>query len=435
MSIALSSPTNFNSSLSVGSTGVLDWSSLNNGGQWARIAEHNQNVWPMLRIKNESGYGLLIQFPLSNKSLNLGAGAWGDIQFHPDEIKLNWTVLYALSNMQVAQLLGTMYEPGEHVDAIPHLGNSPVATAGITQISNVQTLTNDNQIPNTTVIEATPNDQSTSSIVDRNDASGFRQVLSANVLRKIWNVTRGNSGAGKAVIQFGDSGDTTITNFYGTASNVPATGITAGTLAAGVNEPAANVQPGVYPTGQFTCVAANTVTSIAMLMQSGNTTGAHGDILELVNGVDTTWGFVQGVGDSVQSPFGAGAYLYDLKNGDTVYQNATKFVVPFTHDIQVKGKIATNNATDKGVSFKDNAPNVEFDAAAPASTARGIIFASIDTAGALHAGVEVTSNGVTRVGSNDPTLGNPRIATYIGTTDPASRSGVTVQDGDIWFNI
>lgn len=102
--------------------------------------------------------------------------------------------------------------------------------------------------------------------------------------------------------------------------------------------------------------------------------------------------------------------------------------------VNMRGTWYVPTATDRGFSIKDNSPNIEFDVLAPNGTARGFLFASIDSSNVLHGCFEGTSNGVCRVGSNDPTLGNPRVATYIGTTDPAGRAGVTVQDGDVWLN-
>jgi hypothetical protein len=76
-------------------------------------------------------------------------------------------------------------------------------------------IVNDGNAPGTSIAEATPSDQVTSSVKDFNDASGFRKVLSANVLRTFWNVLRGNASALKAVFTLGDSGDATLLTVYG----------------------------------------------------------------------------------------------------------------------------------------------------------------------------------------------------------------------------
>lgn len=93
------------------------------------------------------------------------------------------------------------------------------------------------------------------------------------------------------------------------------------------------------------------------------------------------------------------------------------------------GALATSTA-NVYLSFKDNAGNIEFDANAPAATARGVVFAGVDTAGTLHAGVQVNSDGSIEVGAlNTSTSGVQLIKFFTGTTTPTT----SAPDGSIWF--
>lgn len=121
---------------------------------------------------------------------------------------------------------GEAYAPGENpptshpnYDRLSNVGNS------VTTTGSSGTMKNDNNSPGTQIIEATPSDQTSSSLALNNDGSGTWQVLSANALKVVLQVTRGNNTTTKAVITLGDSSDTSITTFYGTigtGSVVPA---------------------------------------------------------------------------------------------------------------------------------------------------------------------------------------------------------------------
>lgn len=174
-----------------------------------------------LVFNNESGCGLAINFVGSNREVFLPAGAWTrPIPLNSKDTAISYYVAYVLPNSPVSALYIVLYSPGEQPLETTALGNSPIGISGNVQTSNVQSLTNDGQAPETTVIEMTPQDQVTSSVVIRNTASGFLQVLSANVLRKIISVVRGNAGTGKAQIQFGDSGDASISIYYGNLDQI-----------------------------------------------------------------------------------------------------------------------------------------------------------------------------------------------------------------------
>lgn len=206
-----------------------------------------------LRLWNESGCGLKIQTNTGRQDV-VPAGAWPVYELIPGETNLTYTVSYVLPGAPVAQLFAILYQPGEAVPPTPVLGNSPIGIGGTVQTSTVNQLINDNNPPATEIIEATPSDQSASSWKLFNDASGYVQVLSANVLRIILKVVRGDASTTKASIQLGDSGDTTITTLYGTVgagSNVPASVVT-GTLPAsqlGAGYPSADLGAGTVPSG------------------------------------------------------------------------------------------------------------------------------------------------------------------------------------------
>ena len=237
MSIALA-PVDL-SAAQVGATGTLDWTNQLQTGQPIGVRAGR----PTLRLYNESGVGL--QIALGVSSDRLPAGAWVDVKLN-GENKLIWTAEYVLAGAPVSLLLGTLYEAGEAIPQIPTLGNSPIGIGGTVATTTGQSVKNDGNAPGTAVVEATPSDQASASVTINNDASGFLKVLSANVLRVILSVVRGNSGAGKATVQLGDAGDTSITTLYGTVgagSVVPAATV-AGTL------PAAQVGSG-YPAGSI----------------------------------------------------------------------------------------------------------------------------------------------------------------------------------------
>lgn len=235
--------------------------------------QDNKNLATLL-LFNESGCLLQIVLPESRQTKTLPAGRWLELQIPPHETAVNYLVLGVAGGAPFSNLLADYFAPGEPVDPLGVVGNSPVGVSG-----NVQTggatgtafIKNDANAPATSIIEATPNDQGSSAWSLNNDGSGFWRILSANVLANVVNLVRGTTGAVKAAITIGASGDTSITTFYGTvgagsvvpgatvngniagqAGSVPVAGIGAGTLPAGVNVPAAQVQAGTFGAGNFT---------------------------------------------------------------------------------------------------------------------------------------------------------------------------------------
>lgn len=187
---------------------------------------------PHLQFFNETGCGLAIQTQ-SGQSFRLPAGGWRTVDLLPSDNQFTLTIEYTLPNAPVNLLLVTYFPPSEPVPDVGVLGNSPIGLSG--QVStNVNQLVNDGNAAGTNIIEATPSGQGVSSWSMSNDGSGFLQILSANVLRKILNAIRGDTGATKAVVTIGDSGDATISTFYGSLLGAqPATvgALTANSLA------------------------------------------------------------------------------------------------------------------------------------------------------------------------------------------------------------
>lgn len=239
--MSFSLPPNDLSALAVGGAGALDWTSQVQPGGTVGVRAGR----PTLRLYNESGSGLL--WKMGVRSDHFPAGAWVDIPLQ-GETSLTYVVEYVLPGAPIALLLGTIYEAGEPVPSIPALGNSPIGIGGTVATTTGSSIKNDGNAPGTSIVEATPSDQASSSVQQNNDGSGFLKILSANVLRTVWNIVRGNSGAGKAVVQLGDSGDTSITTLYGTVgagSIVPPSTLAAGALPAGVTIPGGQVSSAV----------------------------------------------------------------------------------------------------------------------------------------------------------------------------------------------
>lgn len=205
---------------------------------------------------------------------------------------------------------GEAYAPGEvlpislpNYDRLSNVGNTVTTQGGSANVKN------DNNSPGTLFIEATPSDQGQSSISINNDASGFMQILSAGILRTIFNFVRGNAGATKAVLQIGDSGDTSIMTLYatlGAGSVVPVATLSAGAIPAGVTIAAAQVT-GSLPAAQ---VAAGTLGNGLFALTSPANGAGNPDTLVIYNG-DRTKQLNLGVskaGDTVNTP---GGYIYD----------------------------------------------------------------------------------------------------------------------------
>ena len=215
---------------------------------------NSTQAMPHLSAFNESGIGLSVIFPKAGDTDFIPAGQWKTWTLDPAETSAIFTPTYILPGAQVTSLILVYYYPNEIVPTPGVLGNSPVNIGGNVNVSSASSIKNDGNLPNTSIIESTPSDQSASSFNLGNDGSGIWKILSAGNLRSLINAVRGDNGANKAVVTIGDTGDLTITTFYGTLGstvNLPAAQIT-GTLPAsqvGTGYPAADIT-GTLPASQ-----------------------------------------------------------------------------------------------------------------------------------------------------------------------------------------
>lgn len=121
--------------------------------------------------------------------------------------------------------------------------------------------------------------------------------------------------------------------------------------------------------------------------------------------------------------------LTDTQNSSNLiwFGNYTTFTI--NPPLLLPGGLGTAT-TGVVLTFKDNAGNIEFDAKAPTSTARGVVFAGVDTSGANHAGLQVNSDGSAELGVLDASSGAVQLVRlYTGTATP----GGTIPDGSLWF--
>ena len=188
-----------------------------------------------LSMFNESGALLTILLPDTLQTKTLPAGRWLILPIPPNETEVDYQIVALAAGAPFHNLLVDYFYPGEAVEALGVVGNSPVGVSGNVSTSGAggtSFIKNDGAAPATSIAESTPSDQVSSSVSLNNDASGFLQVLSANVLRKILNVVRGNATTGKAVVTLGDSNDATITTFYGSLQGAQPASVGAITTAA-----------------------------------------------------------------------------------------------------------------------------------------------------------------------------------------------------------
>lgn len=87
----------------------------------------NDYTGSTLFIWNESGAGLTCLWPNSRETFTLPAGQWRPLKIPPDEEQLHYLVTYVIPNAPVSLLLADLYLPGEQIDPLGILGNSPVA--------------------------------------------------------------------------------------------------------------------------------------------------------------------------------------------------------------------------------------------------------------------------------------------------------------------
>jgi hypothetical protein len=114
-----------------------------------------QTAGSTLFVWNESGCGLSCLFPLSGESFTLPAGQWRQLQVPPGEESLLYVVSYILPNAPISLLLADLYLPGEPIDPMGVLGNSPIGLSGAVPVS-VSSVANDGNPVPTTFVESTP---------------------------------------------------------------------------------------------------------------------------------------------------------------------------------------------------------------------------------------------------------------------------------------
>jgi hypothetical protein len=155
---------------------------------------------PHVKVHNDSGCGLFILFRVEQHSDHIPAGAWRVYEIAPGETTIELTVEYVLNNPPVSVFTTTYYFPGETIDQVGTLGNSPIG--GATQTSSVQTLSNESTAGTILVIDiGTSGNQQLIQI--NNDGTFTWQLLVAGMPHQILK------GQGSAnFLLLGKSGDT-----------------------------------------------------------------------------------------------------------------------------------------------------------------------------------------------------------------------------------
>ncbi len=387
--------------------------------QQMRPQDHAETVAHLL-IFNETGCLLTLSMPESRQTKTVPAGRWVVMPIPPHETEVDYLVVGVATGL-FSNLLADYFGPGEPVDDIGVLGNSPIGVSGTVSTSNIQSLKNDGQTPPVSIIESTPSDQGVSAESWNNDASGTEQILSANAQRIVRKNTRGNTGATKAAVQFGDSNDSSITTLYGSLQGGQPANVAAIT-GAGANS---------LDGGAITTDGSGNVTKVGKIFIQKDATSADQEALQIQNiaagGHRWTANIKTGNSlDLVDNTTGGGLNL----SGGTgaVLQGQGGNTLAFV------GRVASSGATGEGFTTKTASGNIELDAVGPASTARGIQLAAIDASGVLHGGLLIEGNGVAHPTTDDATT-KRQIATYLGTTDPSGRAGLTINEGDVWYNI
>lgn len=443
--MAMLLPTVDLSAVVVGQVGVVDWSKT--AGQSASPRFYGPGTIQgatghaaHLQLYNESGCGLTIQFQSKGDQIFLPAGGWLPAELDPTCTSFTWTVVYILPNAPVTILVPVYYFSYETPPQVPILGNSPVGIGGSVSTTNIQSLTNDGNPAPTSIIESTPTGQGSSSFSLNNDGSGFWQVLSANILRTVISVARGTAVA-KAVVQFGDSGDTSITTFYGTIgagsviwpSNITLDGTQAHETFAGAGDifipHGIHVAGSVFGTGGVITfgdnidvnevIFTNTLSSgnkIMDLQQNygwfSDNTGTLGTTRNWVDGPDR--------GEFHVGPRTGANYF------DWIRLRGTKVTIDL-------GKNASTNpilfeVTGGKTQLDNNAIHTDGAGNLTAVSFVGNVVASEVTAGNLASGVK-QQNGSTIVGINSAGGGAAGTQIWVGTTDP----GGSAAEGDIWI--
>lgn len=197
------------------------------------------------------------------------------------------------SDLLISLVFGELYDPDEWTG-----GEMYVSLARLTNVGNILTtaseIVNNGQPAGTNIIEAQPNDQGGTSWAENNDGSGNRRVISANILRSVWNVIRGNFISQKAVITIGDAGDPSITTLQGSVQGGQPANVGALTTGA-ITGTGANSFDG----GNFTDDGAGHVTSIQQTAKGPSTyfeasiAGTANDQNGVIDIVDNTTGAIR----------------------------------------------------------------------------------------------------------------------------------------------
>lgn len=181
----------------------------------------SQEAGAQLAVFNESPYVIVLQINGITQNISPWLGRLIILPTITYQISLTRGTALNSGSPPISDFYVECYAPGEPIaEQFPitlvrqaNIGNSVAVT-------NTQAIVNDGNAAGTSIIEATPASQGASSWALNNDASGFLQVLSANVLRKILNVVRGNTGAGHAVVDIGDTGDKAMMTYHGTLETI-----------------------------------------------------------------------------------------------------------------------------------------------------------------------------------------------------------------------
>lgn len=414
------------------------------------------NKYPQVVFFNESGCGVQINFQGSAREGILPAGVWSKpIPVYNQDTAINYQVLYVIPNSPVSILYAVLYDADEVPLETAALGNSPIGISGNVTTSNVQTLTNDGNSAPTQIIESTPSGQGSSSFSLNNDGSGFWQVLSANTLKQIINVVRGNTGSGKAVVTIGDATDLTITTYNGLLNkiNSDAGAITsdgAGNFTANTSVASAGTissLPAALPGGttsyMFVKVAPNSTGRISMgLRADGSGTfriGNNGTAYSVEQYTDGT-NLLVGTGINIV-PSATGLIIANKGLGATgaagasigLGINGTETDMEITSIGQI---LSLNSDQSFYIKFNNywNGTNDKFITTASGqawqffmSSAGPQVRRSTNT---VTAGSNITWGGFVNVMElNTAGGGSAGTATWVGTTDPTTNAS----EGDIWI--
>lgn len=130
------------SSAVVGQTFVIDLTPI---GQSAGAVSSDPSTLKYkahLGIHNESGCSIQLSFDVGSSGKNIPAGAWRPISLEPGTSKVLLNVQSIMPNAPISIFFSEYYFPGEPVDDMGKLGNSPIGVTGsvTTTVSALQTI-------------------------------------------------------------------------------------------------------------------------------------------------------------------------------------------------------------------------------------------------------------------------------------------------------